>query len=88
MIRTIGKVPERLTFLGAPEKVILTVQTAAVTVYVGGSLNDLRTKVLGNPQGIPLSSTDGKIVLDLNGDVYWVASADGVLVDYYETGAS
>jgi len=86
MIRSIGTSVEKLGSYDGAQKVVFTVITANQTVWVSSDPNALRAKVLGNQPGTPITSA-AQIALDVQGDVFWLGSADAIQVDILETGA-
>ena len=86
MLRTLGTRVEKLNSYDGAQKVVFTVLTGGVTIYVASSAVILRQLVGGVQQGTPITNSS-QVALDCQGEIFWRASAEGVQVDVLETGA-
>lgn len=87
MIKTIGTAVERLNHYDTPQKVVFTVKSVGQKIWIGTSFYQLGATVNGVTQGQQIADTDNSIALDLQGEIYWIGSANFVQVEVLEAGA-
>lgn len=85
--RSVGTQPEILNTYKGPQKIVINVITAGASVYVSTSRYALANKIAGQQMGTPITQANSPEALDVQGEIYWVGSADPTECDVLEAGA-
>lgn len=84
MIRNVGTQVEKIAAYSNPIKLVFSVLTAGVTVYVATHPYMLKQLIAGAQGGTPITSA-AQVELDVVGEVFWKASG-AAQVDLLEAG--